>query len=483
MKLFAALIVTLSITNQSLNAQEFGATSPVSVAPGFGNYHPQLEVLGDGTLGVIWASLSLKNLYFAKQIGVDQFDVPIKLNPDNLDVQTFNWSGADLAVEQDNVYIVFHSSEFIAGNIYLVKSTDNGSTFGDTVRIDNLTSGYGQFPDIAVHNDTLFATYMKFDDMGLDPRYVLTRSVDGGASFESEVEAGSLIGDEACDCCQPEIVVSDERVIIFFRNNATNIRDIKAVISYDRGLTFTDWISVDDHNWLINACPSTGPDARFYSNNVVLSAYRTTVGGLPKIFMNEYDLNADASVNLIDINMQGASNLGINYPQIDYKENLIGVVWEGLGSGTDVFFNGSSNGVSGIVNSNAINVTNASGSESKPDIAIVNGMYHIVYSQITGAELMYCRVLNVTGLSESKNDPLTIFPNPINGNSLSLTLKESQAEEVTITLFDFTGRLISSFTAPINAGIVTMDLDNIAKGSYLIQVYDGKKIYESKIIK
>src|SRR5690606_33611640 len=97
---------------------------------------------------------------------------------------------------------------------------------------------------------------------GTNPQYVLTRSFDGGLTFDTPVDASALLGNEACDCCQPEIVVDANKVMIFFRNNVSNTREIKSVISYDRGATFTDWISVDDHNLVLASCPSSGADAR-----------------------------------------------------------------------------------------------------------------------------------------------------------------------------------------------------------------------------
>ena len=117
------------------------------------------------------------------------------------------------------------------------------------MRVDNLSSGFGQYPDIAVLNDTVWVTFMDHDASGLNPQYVVAKSVDGGLTFSSEVVAGEIYGDEACDCCQPELIVNEDYVIVYFRNNDNNIRDIKGVISYDRGDVFTDFFSVDDHLW------------------------------------------------------------------------------------------------------------------------------------------------------------------------------------------------------------------------------------------
>ena len=43
---------------------------------------------------------------------------------------------------------------------------DNGMSFGDTVRVDSLSTGYANYPDVAVSNDTVFVTFMDHDAGG-----------------------------------------------------------------------------------------------------------------------------------------------------------------------------------------------------------------------------------------------------------------------------------------------------------------------------
>jgi len=476
------LLIPLLLSTIILNAQNFVTSAPITVAPGSGNYHPQMEVLGDGELGVIWTDAVGNDIYFSKRNGIDQFAAPIQLNPTGVDVQDYNWSGADLIVEGNNIYVVFRSAGYETGHCYLVKSADNGLTFSDTVRIDNLAVGYAQYPDVTVFNDTVFVTYMKHDAGSMNPRYVSARSVDGGLTFETEVEAGSLLGNEACDCCQPEIIADGEKVIIFFRNNASNIRDIKAVVSYDRGATFTNWFSVDDHNWLITSCPSTGPDARFIDADIVVSAYRSYVSGAPKIFLNEYNVTTDVSLNTIDISMDGVTPSGINYPQIAYAGNLLAIVWEGLGTSTDVFFNASSTGVTGINSSNAINVTDEISSQSKPDVAILNGTFHIVYSELSGSVVKYCRVNATVDIDEPVSYSATIYPNPTNGQ-LKIYLPESIDQSISINILASDGQCIENISAIADEEFIQLDLDHLATGIYFIEFMSEDRTEVHRIVK
>ena len=410
MLLFTTMCFLLLIP---LNAQDFVVSPPVSVAPGYGNYHPQIEVLGDQELGMVWTNSATNQLYFCKRTGENTFATPVHLNPDGTEVQDYNWSGPDLCAWNNKVYVAYHDLGYETGHIYLVKSEDYGVTFGDTVRIDNLVDEYAQFPDVAVYNDTLYVAYMTHGFTTMNPQMVLSRSVDGGQTFEPLVNATDWLGIEVCDCCQPEIAVDAERIIVYYRQNDVNVRDIKAVVSYDRGATFTNAFSPDDHNWNINACPSTGPDGRFLDNGNPVCIYKTNVSGDAKLFVNEYDLVSDNTVNLVDIYMDGASNTGVNYPQIAVSGSLIGIVWEALGSGTDVYFNASDAGVTGLLPTHAINITNVTNSQSKPDIAILDGAFHIIYSELSGAEVKYVRVNAVNSLAENQvENQCPIYPNP-----------------------------------------------------------------------
>jgi len=169
-KLLLLLLVTYC--GASVQAQSFNVSPPTSLPSAYGNYHPQVEMTNDNRAVVLWTSTTLKNVYFAKHNGVDDFATPIQINPAGFTVQSYNWSGPDMAMWDDDIYIVFKAAGYMSGHVYLVKSTDNGDTFGDTVRIDNLAAGFPQYPDVAVYNDTVFVTYMDHDASGLDPQYV-----------------------------------------------------------------------------------------------------------------------------------------------------------------------------------------------------------------------------------------------------------------------------------------------------------------------
>ena len=101
------LIFLMGAIAISAFSQTMTVSTPISLPDSLENYHPQIEMTNDNVPAVLWTSPTLQNLYFSRHNGSTAFDTPLQLNPNGLPVQSYNWSGPDLAVWQDNVYVVF----------------------------------------------------------------------------------------------------------------------------------------------------------------------------------------------------------------------------------------------------------------------------------------------------------------------------------------------------------------------------------------
>lgn len=459
----------LALLSISAYTQNFQPGSTVEIGSGMGYNHPQLVLNSGEAPMVLWTDAASKNCYLALQNDLGAFDNPVQLNPTGFDVQSYNWSGPDLARWEQNVYVVFKAEGYETGHIYLVKSTDDGLTFGDTVRVDNLNEGFAQYPDVAVYNDTVFVTFMAHDNMGMNPQYVVARSTNGGVSFEPAVAAGSLTGNEACDCCQPEIIVNDKVLMVLFRNNNANIRDIKGVISYNRGASFSQFFSVDDHNWLQTSCPSTGPDT-YLNGNTLFTAYKTEEAGDPKVILNQFDVQNMQSIADFDL---GFSLSGVvNYPQIAGSGDTLGVVFEGFDVAGDIFFIPSYNGLSGLDIQNRINLTALSGSQNKPDVAFASGKFHVVYNDLS--QLKYVLLNPVVGLNELS--PESKNPTVVYSKSNTASIKTNQTGKC--ELINLQGQRTSINTD--NSGEIS--IQNLAPGSYFLHIQNGNQQATQQII-
>ncbi|UKN03369.1 T9SS type A sorting domain-containing protein [Paracrocinitomix mangrovi] len=470
-----SFVLTLSI-----NAQTFSTNTPINVATGMGNYHPELELLSDGTPVVLWTDINSFNLYFAKHNGVDAFDTPIQLNPTGTDVQAYTWSGPGMEIEGNNIYVAYHSYGVQTGHIYFTKSTDNGANWSDTVRVDNVADGYAQFPDIAVFQDTLWVVLLDHDASGLNPHYRVTRSTDGGATWEPDVLASELWPGESCDCCEPEIIVDAERVIIVTRNNDNNVREMKATVSYDRGQTFTDTYSVDDHGWTIASCPSVGADADFLSATHSVTTYRTMVGTDPKIFLVDYDLEGDSIYSEVDVYAASSANTILNYPQLDYANGVLGIAWESVGNGIDVYINASSVGVDGIDPNNAFNLTDVTGTQNKPSIAVGTDVFHIAYMDSDGNNVKYVQASYLAGTAtENLAAQISVYPIPAE-DKVTISFVNEEQNSFTIDVFDMTGRVIEQITG--NGNQVILDCQNYQSGTYLFNLNLNNQLNQGRFV-
>ncbi len=481
MKIIFTSIFTILLVG--VFGQDFMTTNAIIVADGEGSHHPQIEILNDGVPAITWTDGASKNIYFAKHDGISGFNTPIQLNPTGLDVQSYNWSGPDLAIEGDNIYVVFKSYGYETGGIYVVKSTNNGTTFGDTVRVDDLADGFAQYPDLTVLNDTVYVTFMNHDTGGSNPSYDVARSVDGGLTFGDEVLGGTLITGEACDCCQPEISVNDDFLMVFYRNNDDNIRDIKAVISYDRGASFTDWISADDHNWLIPACPATGPDTRFIDDSKIAVTYKSEVDDNPKVFLNIYDLDADVSVEMIEIYSSDAMANSLNYPQVCFDDGMLGIVWEDFATGTslDVFFNSSSSTDIDFNPDNALNLTELAGVQSKPDIALNSGIFHVVYADAMDNNLYYLQVGEPNSLPEFNSELSFNTYMSATNEQLIVDFSGKELDHLSITISDINGKLIEMQTMANSH--FEMSTKDWSSGVYLVTLTGNGQRVTKKVVR
>lgn len=463
------LIAFFSLSCISLQAQFFEAGTTVSIGTGLGYNHPQICLNSEQKPMVLWTSGTAKTCNIALQDASGNFPNTVQLNPSGLPVQSYNWSGPDLARWNQNVYVAFKSDGYETGHLYLVKSTDDGQSFGDTVRIDQLSAGYSQYPDVAVYKDTVYVTFMAHDAMGMNPQYVVTRSTDGGQSFSPAVAAGSLLGDEACDCCPGEIIVNDQAVIVLFRNNDLNVRDIKGVVSFDRGLTFTDILEIDQHNWTLSSCPSTGPDP--YLNGADLyTVYKTEDAGVDKVFLNQFDLSTMLSVSTVDLgeNLTGV----VNYPQIAGSGDTLGVVFEGFEMAGDIFFAASYNGAGGLNVANRMNVTSISGSQNKPDVAFAKGKFHIVYNDLS--QLKYVDLSAVAALKEIES--ATKHPALIISKAQQSTIKSLQTGNC--EAIDLQGKT-SMLHATENGELSILNLE---PGIYFLRIREQHSYYTQQLI-
>ena len=77
-----------------------------------------------------------------------------------------------------------------------------------------------------------------------------------------------------CECCKPNIVYNNNKLVVSFRNWLMGSRDIYYSVSGNKGKTFSTPKKFGKGTWQLNACPMDGGGLAINENGIVSAAWR-----------------------------------------------------------------------------------------------------------------------------------------------------------------------------------------------------------------
>jgi len=354
------------------------------------------------------------------------------------------------------------------GKIYSVRSLDGGLTFSDTIRVDNHPLGHTWLPSLDIdENSNPSVVYMAHDSNGMNPRYNVVHSINKGLTYQNEMEITLTIPQEACDCCPAEYVINGNQHALLYRNNDANIRDIYAVYSDDDGANYSSYVNVNDLNWTLSSCPSTGPHGIF-NNGKLLTASASAASGKYRAYLSE-TVTSPSLVLQSQTMMTPPENInGVqNYPRISGKNDTIVLIWqENSPSNNDIFSGITVSGsVQELVDSKAIVNDSTLGSQSNPDIIYANGKIHCVFQDAISGKVIYKRgILSMNSISQIPDQDIMVFPNPL---STSLTIKSNLLNS-SYTIYNVLGEIVQ--TGDLTSLQTEVNLSALPNGSYQLKI-------------
>ena len=390
----------------------------ITVADGslFGNVRPRIA-LTSGDTPIVLFGKGPSGLLFTSRFNGTSFEQPVALLPPTMQTYLASWTGPDIAAEDSVVVAVFKSLPLETGRIYTVRSTDGGQTWSDTIRADSHNNGgVAWLPSMDIdENGNPSVIYMAHDATWLNPRYFVSHSIDQGLSYEQEMDIALSIPDEACDCCPAEYVIDGNKHALLYRNNASNIRDIYALYSEDDGLNYNQSANVDQLNWNVSSCPSTGPHGTFNSDQLI-TVYASRASGGYRVYISEtatspFFVYENRTMMTPPLNTNGIQN----YPRISGQNDTLVMVWqESETSNSEIFAAITSSGnMNDLLASKAIVNSNTSGSQTNPDVIYANGKVHVVFQDASSGDVMYKKgTIGTLALEENSALNLSVFPNP-----------------------------------------------------------------------
>ena len=463
-------------------------SAPISVTNNvaiYGRHLPKVELLDNGNAIVFWSkSGSPSKLYIAIKEG-EIFSDPIQVPTGSVSPNVWgNSLGPDFAVRDSVIFVVF---EKYGDAIYSVKSNDRGLSFSDPVVVYDPPAGrYATLPTIIIDNDyNPIVSVINTNSSEGDAQYMVIRSNDNGETYEEAINASTAVnGEEVCECCPSGLLIDNGGdIYLSFRNNDENIRDNWVSKSTDGGQTFPFASDVDETDWFIQGCPSTGPQSFDMGSelvNVFFSNAEEWESGVYMSTLNKETMTTGSTIKLPTIDDSG----NIQYfPRIDGNADTIGIVWqESVDSNGEIILSYSINGISDILQ-NAVNISNMPGTQKFTDIVFKNGKYHIVYEDVTSGTIMYQMVsiqepVIVDDVSDLSYN-FTVFPNP--GNSMVTISLDDKTINAAFVISDISGRIFYQNEQFSNKQ--TIDISEWERGVYLVAIeVNNRKLIKKLIV-
>jgi hypothetical protein len=359
--------------------------------------------------------------------------------------------------------------------LFVVRSSDGGQNFSAPVRVDFIGDSLSRFGTVATDaTGNPIVAFMKFNSSFGDAKYVVAKSNDQGLSFMPDTKASGFTGGEVCDCCPGALVNSGNKTIMLYRNNLSNVRTIWAGISNDNGSSFNSGVEVDNTNWMVNTCPSSGPDG-VVIGDTLYSVFRSSASG-SRVYFSKTNIatNQLVSSNLFIPNFTGLTSQ--DFPRIASSGNAAAVAWRqlsgGIARGVVSFSSNIQEGFSdGFDTVAAANVTNI-------DVAMKDDAIHVVWQNDANGTVMYNKGTNVpSGINEVFNASyVEIYPNPASENITADVKDVTSCEFV-----DLSGKHI--VVRPLYSnGRLRVSVKELSAGLYTVILTDKKgQTYYSKL--
>ena len=450
--------------------------SEISVSDGtmYGRFRPRMALTNNDVPVIVYGNSI--GLYVSRWNGVS-FDTPVAILPSGMETYISGWTGPDIASKGDTVIVVFKQMPLTTGNVYSVRSTDGGITFSDTIRVDAHEIGVAWMPSIEMDDlGNPVVSYMTHGSNWSNPDYVLAQSFDTGLTYTTEVDVTTTIPGEVCDCCPSEMVIDGSRRALLFRNNESSLRDMHAVMSTDDGTSYTSQENVDYTGWVINSCPSTGPDGVFF-NNELLTVFASGASGNRRVHLSSSDVTSGiVYANTYSIN---DATLNQDYPRIAISNDTIVMAWrEYYGTSSDIVISVATQGNYTQLISNGIGASeNFAGVQTNPDVLINNGIVYLCFTDEETASVRFRMgsVNSVLGLVNN-DETISIYPNPSNTGEYTI----NGIVPSSIQIVNALGIIVKHQTSGINS----VTIENPKKGMYFFtaQTENGYSITKKIIL-
>jgi hypothetical protein len=323
-------------------------------------------------------SVNLTPLTYSQQ-GADSSSQNLSNNPGNS-------TDAQIGVNQDNVYLVWTDDTTGNKDIYFKRSVDNGSTFGSTVNLSN-NPGNSTDAQIALFQNNFYLVWT--DDTSGNGDIYFKRSVDNGSTFGT-TENLSINNTSLSSGAQ--ISASGNNVYVVWQDVVSGKNAIYYRYSNDTGVGFrgvrelSKTISVNGESALYPQISASGKS--------VYVVWQDTVSGSNEIFLRGSN---DGGNKFTGIKNLSRNNTGDSItPRIASSGNNVFVAWTDSEPGkAQIYARGSTDNAAKF--GGMKNVSWSSGRSYDPHIAVGgNNRLYILWEDTSFRKFTFDLVLRAS---------------------------------------------------------------------------------------
>ena len=248
-----------------LRSEDYGETFEfinLSNTPGITSWNARISVLGPNVF-VNWnervGNLGKSDVFFTKSDDSgNSFSGPINLSNNPLDsVDSL------IAVDKNNLHIVWNDASDNSTDIFFVKSIDNGNTFDPPINLSHSISKSIMTRDnaLAVSGEKIFVVW--YDESKKENYVFFTKSVDGGLTFSDPI---NLSPNNAVSV-YVQVVANENNVYVIWHDYSEGNGDIFLRESTDNGKTFGGIKNLSNNDYESNIF-ILGPQIALFENQV-----------------------------------------------------------------------------------------------------------------------------------------------------------------------------------------------------------------------
>lgn len=429
--------------------------SPAAVSAGLNeNMGPCLAVSGD-TIHTVWSDKQGSNYVIYYSHSLDTGNTWSNAVP--LTALNARATMPVIAVSGPNVHVVWMDSLSGVRASYYKRSTDGGTTWGNTVLVDANTIFW---PGVACHGNKVFITLDK-GTFNVNTEVWMTTSVNNGTTWSAQQQISNAAGRSE----DQHIATDGSNVHLTWNDNRSGTMQIYYRHSNDGGITWGPETAIFLTASYTTMVSLFGP--------YVDIAVGNQAGGNFDVWLAQ---SADTAATWANPNKQLTATAGFEaYPfMVRDGMNLYMVYRVGTGSEYISSSNGGTTWSAPVV----------LGSGGQPFIAITGScMLHAIWPN--NGKVIYSRnriaVCNASaGISKNEFISFTIAPNP--GNGVFDLSGEENLKGAQIEVRNLVGQTV--YTQMLNGINTRLNLETLTNGMYQVRVIrDNAVIYSTKIVK